>query len=644
MPNVDDVPMMFRASVNERCKLQYAGRDGDVHDWKREWLDGAAEEAPSPSKEMQVREYQVNWRYVTNGGKDDGIIRPVLDSMGMPFYPGSSMKGLFRAACRVGEKAGSIDVGSGDRYCGTIDVPGILRFQGGYAVNNDWKLGVLDLTHPQQDWQVKNPSTSAKEKEKGASAFSLISLYQPMLQFRISGMEEGINWETVWKIWEIGLGLGLGCRVSAGYGVVQRKNKSLLLTGDRLFEAKIKGMGSPSKRLDGALEFRPNIFRAAIRGHALRIFSGLNVAFADRLVDELFGGISKEGAKCGLLRMVFHSDYLDWRNQSDESQYDVSGQLIWVLASDIDRCIQLTPEQCIQEGRRTLDEVQRQEQVDSLKALIKALTQFAMLMGGFGKSWRRSDHKKFFKSYTHHQIGCHWEWGDAENSVVKSAADAEVLIKQTIAAATDWMQKRFPNARVVVPEVTSPNPVVTPPASVVTPGPVLRNRPVLNRPVLRSATAVIPAGGMGDWRERWMSNNVRVFCCVSREDKSIVIPWLHGVRDGQPGTGRGGDRKSAPVATNAAAWARPAAGPGGIQNPGIKRSVVTGMMQDQYKTPTGPTQIGRLWHRMYPLTGGEFLEMVTVFYGGCGEAKKFVEFLEKQPKFKELKWGTGPTS
>jgi CRISPR-associated protein Cmr6 len=271
MPNVDDVPMMFRASVNERCKLQYARKDGDVHKWKREWLDGAAKEAPSPSEEMQVREYQVNWRYVTNGGKDDGIIRPVLDSMGMPFYPGSSMKGLFRAACRVGEKAGSIDVGSGDRYCGTIDVPGILRFQGGYAVNNDWKLGVLDLTHPQQDWQVKNPSTSAKEKEKGASAFSLISLYQPMLQFRISGMEEGINWETVWKIWEIGLGLGLGCRVSAGYGVVQRKNKSLLLTGDRLFEGKIKGVGSPSKRLDGALEFRPNIFRAAIRGHALPI-------------------------------------------------------------------------------------------------------------------------------------------------------------------------------------------------------------------------------------------------------------------------------------------------------------------------------------------------------------------------------------
>ena len=626
--NVDNVPMMFRASIDERCNLQFAGANSDVQVWKQEWLEGAADKAPSPSEEMETRKYRVNWRYVTNGGQDDGIIRPVLDSMGMPFYPGSSMKGLFRAACRVGERNELIAVGSGDRYCGTPDVPGILRFQGGYAVNEDWKLGVMDLTHPQQDWQVKNVSTSAKEKEKGASAFSLVSLYQPMLQFRISGMVEGLDWKEVWRIWEVGLGLGLGCRVSAGYGVVQRENGALLLTGDRLFEGKIKGMGSPSKRLDGSLEFRPNIFRAAIRGHALRIFSGLNGAFADRLVDELFGGIGKNSEKCGLLRMVFQGDDLDWRSQGDETQYDVAGRLIWVLAADVDRCVQLTPKQCDQERRRALDDGQRQENLEALGGVITGLTQFAMLMGGFGKSWRRSDHRKFFKSYTKHQIGCHWEWGAAEDSVVSGAAEAEALIKGTIAAATKWMLLRFPEAKVVVPVVSPIVPVVVP----VNAG----NRPALNRPVPKTVNAGVQVGAEG-WRERWMASNVRVFCCVSREDKSVVIPWLHGARDGEGGR-RGGDRRPAPVVTNMAAWARPAAGPGGGANPGIKRSVVTGMMQDASKTPVGPTQIGRMWHRMYPLSGSEFLEMVTVFYGGCEEAKAFGVFLEKHPRFRELKF------
>lgn len=623
MSNVDNVPMMFRATIDERCNLQYAAANSDVQIWKEEWLEGAADKAPSPSEEMQTRKYRVNWRYVTNGGQDDGIIRPVLDSMGMPFYPGSSMKGLFRAACRVGARDGRIAVGSGDRYCGTADVPGILRFQGGYPVNEDWKLGVMDLTHPQQDWQVKNVSTSARDKEKGASAFSLVSLYQPMLQFRISGMVVGIDWDEVWRIWEMGLGLGLGCRVSAGYGVVQRENGALLLTGDRLFEAKVRGMGSPSKRLDGSLEFRPNIFRAAIRGHALRIFSGLNGAFADRLVDELFGGIGKGGAKCGLLRMVFQGDDLDWRNQEDESQYDVSGRLIWVAAADVDRCVQLTQEQCVQERRRSLDDGQRQDNLDALKALITALTQFAMLMGGFGKSWRRSDHRKFFKSYTRHQIGCHWEW--AEDAGVKGAEDAEVLIKGTIAAATKWMLLRFPEARVVVPVNAPIVPVVVP---------VSKKGPILKGPPKRA----MAEPQVGEWRERWMANNVRVFCCVSRVDKSVVIPWLHGARDGEGRTtGQGSGRRAAPAATNTAALVT-GPRPGGRGNPGMKRSVVTGMMQDKNKVPVGPTQIGRMWHRMYPLPGGEFLEMVTIFYGGCEETTRFGEFLEKHPKFRELKF------
>jgi hypothetical protein len=35
------------------------------------------------------------------------------------------------------------------------------------------------------------------------------------------------------------------------------------------------------------------------------------------------------------------------------------------------------------------------EERDALTKLIAALTRFAMLLGGFGKSWRRADHRLF---------------------------------------------------------------------------------------------------------------------------------------------------------------------------------------------------------------------------------------------------------
>jgi CRISPR-associated protein Cmr6 len=209
------------------------------------------------------------------------------------------------------------------------------------------------------------------------------------------------------------------------------------------------------------------------------------------------------------------------------------------------------------------------------------------------------------------------------------------LIKQTIVVATEWMRLRFPMAEIPVPGVA-----VALPAAVIP----VENRPVLRvPPVLRRDRGAIGAGAAVAWRERWMASNVRVFCCVSQQDKSLVIPWLHGTSAGQNGAGGqalkvGDRRRPAPVAANTAAWARPAAKPGGGGDPKIARSVVTGMMQDKDKTPQGPTQIGRLWHRMYPLPGGDFLEMVTVFYGGCEKAQEFTEFLKSHSKFQELKF------
>jgi len=158
---------------------------------------------------LMFKEYQISWRFVTNGGQDEGIIRPVMGAYGIPFYPGSSMKGAFCQACTPEQK---------QRYHleKDSDNPSLLRFHGGYPVN-DWTENLLDIVHPQQGWQVKTPNT--RQKPSGESGFALISLYQPTLKFGISTSIEQPDWEEIWTIWERALESGLGCRVSSGYGL-----------------------------------------------------------------------------------------------------------------------------------------------------------------------------------------------------------------------------------------------------------------------------------------------------------------------------------------------------------------------------------------------------------------------------------------
>lgn len=172
------VPMMFRSQVEERCQLQRIDpkRKGyqrqDVQIWTEEWIEKAQEHPPTFGSQVQSRSYQITWRFITNGGKDDGIIRPVIGARGVPFYPGSSMKGLFRRAAQQLELAQEIESGSCDHFCGgqtkrSADkepefFPGVLRFHGGYPTTNDWTKGLVDIIHPQKLWQIQEPDTRKK--------------------------------------------------------------------------------------------------------------------------------------------------------------------------------------------------------------------------------------------------------------------------------------------------------------------------------------------------------------------------------------------------------------------------------------------------------------------------------------------------
>lgn len=545
IPDVSQkVPMMFRAQINGRCQLQRLIKDKepDAQRWVNEWIDKTYPNAPQFRGDVQTRTYELTWRFVTNGGQDDGVIRPVIGAKGYPFYPGSSMKGLFRQAC-TREQA--------DRYCGE-DLrrdsfnPGILRFHGGYPVDSQWTEQLLDIVHPQQERQVKFDNKS--------SALVQISLYKPKLQFGISSTIplSDDEWGTIWRIWKDALSSGIGCRVSAGYGQLPQRSN------DFLYRTRLKGQGQAAKLIDGTGEFRPNIFRAALRGHALRLFGGLtNADTADRLVEQLLGGVRGQGT-VGLLSMLFRESHLelDTFGQGAYAQptYDVEGDLIWLLNQKIN-----SP-----------------EQQDALKKLVAALTRFAMLLGGFGKSWRRVDHRLFYEDYYEEGykplIGCHWQWlgeralvNDVQVRKLEKVGEFIDKVRQT---AEDWM----------------------------------RLQGVVPNPAQRAL-----------WREAWHPDVVQVWArkADSAEDCETIY-WLHGPY-----------QKADPRTR--------------IPEKSIYRSSVTGQVNQigrlwhrmypfvrLVKNPTEPD--GKPIFKTTP----EYFELLTIFPDNSREAANFLQFLASQ--------------
>ncbi len=552
-----NVPLMFRAQVEGRCQLQRIDprRRGyekqDVQIWTEEWIDKAEEHPPAFGSEVQSHSYQITWRFINNGGQDDGIIRPVIGARGIPFYPGSSMKGIFRRAAQQLEQSGEIEAGSCDRLCGNPATfsPGNLRFHGGYPTSNQWTEGLVDIIHPQKSWQVQESNT----RQKSGGAFAQISLYKPELNFGISSTTPLLEteWDTIWKIWETALSFGLGCRVAAGYGQIVPSQLS-----NMLFRCRIKGQGPASKCLDGSLEFRPNIFRAALRGHALRIFGGLSSdRNAESLVDTLFGGIQKNEGKWGLLAMQFNERSLDLNTQ--KGTYSVMGDLSWRLTQPISL-----------------------EHQTVLKDLIKRLMQFAMLLGGFGKSWRRADHELFLEDYNKQVIGSHWQWAGKNSPMVHNPVrklnQVATCIQKLQDAALKWME---------IQDVT-PNP-----------------------------------DRCADWRETWHPSTVQVWGRFAEDrEGSAAVRWLH-----QPYSYRYQGKQEVPMS--------------------IKGTSVTGKLN----------QVGRLWHRMYPIVLTKpdpenpekripkpmpgYLELLTVFPDDTQDFADFLEFLASDRSGFQQLWG-----
>ncbi|MBF2075532.1 MAG: RAMP superfamily protein [Synechococcales cyanobacterium C42_A2020_086] len=562
------VPMMFRAQVQGRSQLQYLDPQRkkesnlqDVELWADEWIDKAELIAAEDAEDIQTdtygaKSYRISWRFVTNGGQDDGMIRPVIGARGIPFYPGSSMKGAFRQACQVLEAAGEVPQGTCDYYCGseTEVTPGALRFLGAYPTN-DWTEGLLDLVHPQQGWQVKTVDTQAKPQ--GESAYAQVSLYQPTLRFAISSSKPlpSEQWQQIWQIWERAIASGLGSKVSTGYGQIKQTSYPII------YRVKLKGQGQASKLIDGTGEFRPSMFRAALRGHALRIFGGLTEADnAEQLVEDLFGGVRGRG-EVGLLGLAFRVDKLEQKlfgnNGYEQPTYNVEGEITWLLTQSLST-----------------------EQTEVLQKLVSDLMWFAMVFGGFGKSWRRADHRLFYREENYEKlIGCHWQWAgeiDRRNALrVWKPTKVGEFIDSVRETAKVWMQLR---------RNINPNPDCH-----------------------------------ADWREAWHPSRVRIFGRIAKtRDDCAAIDWLH--EPYQKKISNTDKEKT------------------------IKATSVTGQINRIGRLwhrmyPPKVRLVAKNSEKPKLEKTDRFLELLTIFPDGSQESNDFLEFLNTKPEGFEQLWG-----
>lgn len=594
MSDSDLVPLMYRAQIEDRGKIQYAGDARPATEWVNEWLDGCPLTTNSQQENINIRqaafqetpqrranftykmpqfganvhtwEYTQNWRLVTNSGQDEDVIRPVIGAKGIPFYPGSSMKGAFLRACQ------QIAPDKVLYYCGgeveeiiarktqKRTKPGVLRFHGAYPVDMSWgreRERLVDVVHSQERRQViENVNTGANVQ---------ISLYKIRFQFGISSIDNNIDWNEVKEIWERALSEGIGSRTSAGYG----RFKHIEDRSKEILSVNISGQGLTSTLLTSddegnkIAEFRPNMFKAALRGHTLRLLAGVtDVVTAQRLTKELWGGFLQGDKEHGSIVGKFGINFNIERLIHGKYNYSPDG-----------RRARPMPIYNLKSGELNIISVKSfsKEDKDFLTLLIK----FSFLLGGFGKSWRRVHHDLFFKSYLANNynpmIGCHWLFAqpsEAENYCITAPRGELGNIMNFLSSIPDTVRNYFN----LEPTNTYIN----------------------------------------DWREVWHPEKVQVWGRIAEnKNDSQAVKWFH--RDNF-----------------------------------IKRTELTGKIGN-------PSQVSRIWHRMYPLyvkrdgkimhkknEAGEYkyVELLTIFTpDNLPIAKIFLDFLNSNSHGFIKLWG-----
>ncbi|OCQ91011.1 hypothetical protein BCD67_00295 [Oscillatoriales cyanobacterium USR001] len=545
---------------------------------------------------VKTEEYRISWRLVCDSGQDGSIIRPIIGAKGYPYYPGSSMKGAFRQACSEAQAL---------EYCGGEVIengekktkPGILRFHGAYPVDTSWTNCLVDPVHSQQNKQVFGPVHSQQNKQvivdETTRANVQISLYRVKLNFGISSASLQPNdpkWDEIWEIWKKALSSGLGSRVSAGYGYFDLPND--ISQPNELLHVTLKGSGLASTLLKRERpedktetpEFRPNMFKASLRGHTLRLLGGMiDDATAKYLAKILWGGFrdnyNGQLATCddrrnnaieGLLKVRFKGDlenaielheYKPKKEPGDKHEPKSQYTPVYQSAQGVLQIL-LSHPQIVEEHRQ------------QLKKLATAIVQFAMLLGGFGKSWRRIDHCQFYGDYTSYKppIGCHWEFATESESFYLPINDLKKDVNQFINNVRSYIKSWV------------------------------------------SSQGITLSGFVAkDWREAWHlykknQYGVQVWGRISQNLESQAIHWFHGSYQGNDSIYKSG--LTGKLNQTGRIWHR---------------------MYPQYNVDDkGQIQSTR-----------NYVEFLTIFPGktqtdGSDETSKFLTFLDKETDFQRL--------
>jgi len=410
-----EIPMMYRAQIRGRCSLQYAGNNQHLNQWLKEWARLKSEQQPCyqytepPKLGLDGSTYRIKvefpFRLFSNSGQDS-ILRPVLGKNGVPCIPGSSIKGLFLRVCQADDKAQqrSQEESLARKYCGDAEQPGVLRFHSAYPVGN-WAERIGDVVHPQENWQVKG------KRDKSETALALISLYKPLMVFEFSSADPSINWQKVkWLLLEA-LQRGVGGKTSTGYGLGGNFPGKPLVNPKCPIDVELSGVGVSSVLRSGEPEFRPNLFKAALRGHTRRLLAGVcpNEDAVQCETQRLFGSTGAEG----VVKILWQSQ----PSVDKELAYNVKG-ILYIDAPQSD--------------------------VNFIRQVLK----FAFTMGGFGRSWRRVWHKDFYnpvydKKYSK-LIGCHWRSPDFDD--IKTTQDLKKFLEDLNQTCRDRLRSNSPRS------------------------------------------------------------------------------------------------------------------------------------------------------------------------------------------------------
>jgi len=156
------------------------------------------------------------------------------------------------------------------------------------------------------------------------------------------------------------------------------------------------------------------------------LFGGLtDERTAKQAVNRIFGSVDGKG-DVGILTTAYTDNIVNLgsfgRDGWEQPIYVASGQLQWQLTKSIRK----------ENGERLLSE------------LLAVLHGLIMSLGGFGRGWRRPDHRIFKPLYSKTPIGCHWEWRNIDALPdflhVGTSGDLADLLRRSRLLAERWLQ------------------------------------------------------------------------------------------------------------------------------------------------------------------------------------------------------------